>query len=60
MFFVLAGMTAFQRQVSGQPEFVLLHGLTDVLQQSGFDARPIGTAVRQKFAAEFEYGVRRL
>lgn len=60
LFFVLAGPAAFQRQIPGQPELVLLHGLADVLQQSGLDARPVGTAVRQQFAAELEYGVRRL
>jgi len=58
--FVIAAVGAFQRQVSGQPEFVLFRGLPDVLEEFGLGARPIGTAVVQQFSAEFQCGFRRL
>lgn len=54
LFFVLAVVTSFQRQVSSQPELVLLHGLADVPEKSGLDTRPVGTAVVQKFSAEIQ------
>lgn len=57
---VLAAMAPFQRQVSGQPQLVLLHGFADELKQLGLDARPVGTAIVQQLPAELEHGFRRL
>jgi len=60
LIFVIAVMSAFQRQVSGESELGLLRGLANELEKFGLGARPIGTAVVQQFSAEFQCGFRRL
>lgn len=47
LFFVFGILGALERQVSGQPELVLLHGLSEVPQDFWLGARPIGTAFVQ-------------
>lgn len=52
--FVVAAVAPFQRQVAGEPQLVALHGIADVLEEFGLDARPVGAAVVQELAAELE------
>lgn len=52
--FVVAAVAPFQRQVAGEPQLVALHGIADVLEEFGLDARPTGAAVVQEVAAELE------